>query len=631
MAAHCPRPVGVAILFVLGATTAEATPVSTSSASYVVEVRDRVAPGPADPTTTRTEVSSARLTRARRRGEEVGALVDAVAGARVLDLGGPLSQKRLTLRGGSPAQAAVVVDDVVLRSPFAGGIDLSLFPAELLDGVTVYRGGQGATLGEGALTGALSLRTRGPSAGLRRSVTASLGAFDTRSVMGTASLAPVSVGASWAATAGNFPYLSKLPGLPDRAKVRPNNHNQRAAAFVSMSERHAGVDWSFLAAGALRNAGVPGLADTPGESRSAEEEQRSLLARSTAAARLGSIRTQVGLDVHYLELDYRDPAQALKSNTRFMSVGAELGGRGRVGGHQRWGFELRGGAEQAISSVYDVPTRPRGAVSLADQLVYGPVLGFIGLRVEAAGQQPALVLPRLGLDYTFAEGWSLRAGASRSARLPTLDELYHPPEAGYVGNPALLPESAWELELGLVAEAGGLHLGLTAFGRRIEETILYLNRNAFTVRPENLGAARALGLEAELRFEGELGPLAFGTELSGAWLEAELDATSAPLPTQPRFTGAGALDVAFGPFEFGLSCRAFSATFVTLRPTEENVVPAYLRADASLILAPVEHFSVAASVLNVFDDRSLTSVQRIPLPGRTWLVTLRIATEGDAT
>ncbi|MBK6689704.1 MAG: TonB-dependent receptor [Deltaproteobacteria bacterium] len=621
----------MAILFFLGATSAEAAPVRTSSVTYQVEVRDRVTPGPQDPTATRTELSSARIARARRRGEEVGALVDAVAGARVLDLGGPLAQKRLTLRGGSPAQAAVMIDGVVLRSPFAGGIDLGLFPAELLEGVTVYRGGQGATFGEGALTGALSLRTRGPSLGLRRSVTASLGAFDSRSVMGTASLAPVSVGASWSATAGNFPYLSQLPGLPERARVRPNNQSQRAAAFVSMSEQSGGVDWSFLAAGTQRAAGVPGLADTPGESFTAQEDQRSLLARTTAAARLGAIRTQLGLDVHYLELDYQDSAQDLLSNTRFMSVGAEVGGRATLGEHQRWSLELRGAAEQAISSVYDVPTRPRGVVSLADHLVWGPVLGFVGLRIEAAGQQPALVLPRLGVDYAWAEGWSLRAGVSRSARLPSLDELYHPPEAGYVGNPELLPESAWEVEVGLGVEEGGLRLGLTAFGRRLEETILYLNRNAFAVRPENLGAARALGLEAELRYQTELGPVALGTELSGAWLEAELEATSAPLPTQPRFAGAGAVDLAWGPFELGLSARAFSSTFVTLRPTDENVVPAYLRADASLILAPVEHFSVAASVLNLFDDRSLTSVQRIPLPGRTWLITLRIATEGEAT
>lgn len=150
MAAHSPRPVGVAILFFLGATSAEAAPVPTSSVTYEVEVRDRAPAGPADPTATRTELSAVRLERARRRGEEVGSLVDAVAGARVLDLGGPLAQRRLTLRGGSPAQAAVVVDGVVLRSPFAGGVDLGLFPAELLEGVTVHRGGQGATLGEGA-------------------------------------------------------------------------------------------------------------------------------------------------------------------------------------------------------------------------------------------------------------------------------------------------------------------------------------------------------------------------------------------------------------------------------------------------------------------------------------------------
>lgn len=637
MAARSPRPVGVAILCFVGAPSlALAGPQAitssttvTSSPGYSVFVRAPRALAPVDPTATRTELDAARVRLAQQRGAELGAVVDAVAGARVLDLGGPLSRRLVTVRGGSAAQTGIVLDGITLRSPFAAGIDVGAVPLELLEGGAVVRGGQGATLGEGALTGALALRTRGQGARPFSAVSGSIGEFDTLSLGGAVGGGPIAGGASYARTGGTFPYQSELVGLPPRARIRTNNETRRATALLVHQADFTGWRWRSVGLASWRGAGVPGLADTPGQSQTASEDQGLFALRSETQLDLSALMMNIGADLHHLALEYRDPERELSSSTRFWSGGLDVAGQtSPLPGHRLWA-ELRGGLELAESNVYDPPRRLRGALALQDRWAYGEWLGVLALRAEFVEGQALLLMPRIGVERALGEGLHLRLGLGRSARAPSLDELYHPPEAGYVGNPELVPEAAWEVELGAQLELGPLLFGVVGFGRRLGETIIYLNRNAFAVRPENLGAATAYGLEVEATWEQPLGEAHLSTRLSGAWLQAELEATSAPLPTQPRLSGAWAIDLRIGPIVLGGAARAFSSTFVTLRPTEENVVPAYLRLDASVVLAPVGFLSVAASVVNLLDDQSLTSVQRIPLPGRTWLLTLRYASEGD--
>ena len=72
------------------------------------------------------------LGRARAEGTTLAELVDRLPGARVLDDGGPLQARRLTVRGGTPAQAQVVVDGLPLAAPFSTGLDVGILGTEAI-------------------------------------------------------------------------------------------------------------------------------------------------------------------------------------------------------------------------------------------------------------------------------------------------------------------------------------------------------------------------------------------------------------------------------------------------------------------------------------------------------------------
>ena len=107
-------------------------------------------------------------------------------------------------------------------------------------------------------------------------------------------------------------------------------------------------------------------------------------------------------------------------------------------------------------------------------------------------------MPSLGASVLIHDDLQFRSSLGRAFRAPALDELYHPPERGFSGNPGLQPESAWEADFGLkwIWQTSQI-LDLSVYARRLDDTILYLNRNAFEVRPENVGVATALGIELE--------------------------------------------------------------------------------------------------------------------------------------
>jgi outer membrane receptor protein involved in Fe transport len=291
----------------------------------------------------------------------------------------------------------------------------------------------------------------------------------------------------------------------------------------------------------------------------------------------------------------------------------------------------RVGGELARSTEHGEPSRFFWSLALSDEVAFGDdITIFAAGRASGVTGQGVALLPRAGLRWEPAEGWALRLALGRSLRTPTIDELYRPAEAGFSGNPALIAETSWEAEVG--ATYGGEHLraGASVFGRSISDVILYVNRNAFEVRPENLGDARALGGELELDAGGAIGIVRLGGFASFGLLLSELVETGERLPTQPVWSSASQVDIAVGPVALFSAVRWFGPTSTRLgsdRP--ETRVPAYVRWDAGLEVRPQDWFSAAFRATNLLDDRGLQSVNKIPLPGRAFFVTLSVSTEGS--
>ncbi len=91
---------------------------------------------------------------------------------------GPGSLSTLSLRGSNASQTAVLWNGINICSPMLGLFDLTLIPTFLIDQATIQYGGSGASLGSGAIGGALHLDSKTKKEkGLEIDVLASGGSF----------------------------------------------------------------------------------------------------------------------------------------------------------------------------------------------------------------------------------------------------------------------------------------------------------------------------------------------------------------------------------------------------------------------------------------------------------------------
>ncbi|MCK6547772.1 TonB-dependent receptor, partial [Myxococcota bacterium] len=458
-----------------------------------------------DPSATKSTVSRERLERARARGEDLGSVADTVAGARVLDLGGPVADRRLTVRGGAPSQALVVVDGVRQSSPFATGLDLGAVSLESVEGLELVRGGAGALYGDGALTGALVLTTARPRDRLEQVLLLSYGSFDTLRVAGRVSRRPLALTGAFEHTAGGFAYVSRLDGLPDVEATRENSDATRGTVALRAEHVVAGGTISVAGGASLRSGGLPGLETQP--ERTAREARATAhvgaaMTRSFGASSVAR-EVRVSVSTWLLDVDYENPRperqrSPITSSTRFYTLGAE--GAAALVPSPGHALRVLGSftREQSDSTQHGAPSRLRASAAISDELSLGAWTPFGALRLDAVEGQVIAALPRAGVRFTPSAAWTFTLGAGRSVRAPAIDELHHPAVPGFSGNPALRSETAWEVE-GSVGTTGEVaQARVVAFGRLVDDTIVYANRNAFEVRPENVGASRAAGLELEL-------------------------------------------------------------------------------------------------------------------------------------
>lgn len=596
-----------------------------------VEVRAKRSPS-IDPSASITELRGARLQAARTRGEALADVVERVSGARIVDSGGGAQERRLAIRGGAPGQSLILLDGIALRSPFAGGLDLGLIGPEAIDRVALVRGGAGAALGDGALSGALLVESLRAGRVPRLGASLRAGSFSTFGARVWGAAAPVALSAELEKSGGDFAYVSRLPGLEDETRRRANNDASRQLFSLRLDQRLGGGSAALLAGAALREGGVPGLESR--QNGAARERRGTALLRAVwrRAPRRARAGLEAGAHLSVLDLAYRDPGQPtpIERDTRFTSGGADGAIALRLGEHLLR-LAADAGAEQSRSTEHGDVTRLRISAALSDELRLGALTLFAALRGVRAGDHGPVLLPRLGGTLELSPGARVRAALGRSLRAPAIDELFHPSEAGFAGNPALLPESAWEAEAALRLWSDALGAELTVFGREASDAIAYVNQNAFVIRPENVGAARVAGMELEAWARGDLGVGEGRLDLAASGTWSRLEASGAPLPGAPP--AAVDLEVSLAPRLGGraplaVHSRAHAALAATANVSGTLRVEPYLRWDAGVTAEPWSGATVSLLVLNLLDHRALESLNKIPLPGRSLLVTVRLETGG---
>jgi iron complex outermembrane receptor protein len=105
-----------------------------------------------------------------------------------------------------------------------------------------------------------------------------------------------------------------------------------------------------------------------------------------------------------------------------------------------------------------------------------------------------------GMDVSYAPTRSLKAYLSmnRAFRLPSFTELYYQSPTN-MGNPGLLPETAWHAETGAEWARPGFSARLMGFYRYASQSIDWVRTSTETIwHTENLGQIRTYGVETGL-------------------------------------------------------------------------------------------------------------------------------------
>ncbi len=585
----------------------------------------------ADPTGAVTTVEASRFA---GEAKTVAELVSTAPGVAVNQYGGLGQLATVSIRGSTAGEVPVFLDGLPLGTAAGGGVDLSRIPRHWIERIEVVRGAEGARFGSGALGGVLNVITRAPS-GTAWAVEANGGSFRSAGVGADAAAG----GATWGAlgafsldgTGGRYPYDHEpTPNAPSGAVTLYRDHNSSLAGGLLTK------GWAWLGDGRLDAALhlASGHREIPGSAfaLTPRDEQRD--GRAGAVVRYALPMSEV------LRLALEANGRADRLDLTSQAVGGTSRQRDVAGdatarltwflGRHALVAAVAGGAERLSADGLGVHTRTDLALSLSDdvRVLAERVLVSGAVRAEHLGGFGG-VSAKLGASARVAGPLSARASAGRTFRAPSFSELYL--QQGFVApNPDLHPEESWSGDAAVVLDGAAGMASLGGFATLYRDVIVYLQAFSDRVKPFNAGEAAGGGMELEAasapwgraRVSGQLAY----TLLLSQQLRGGPDELGKELPHRSRHRLFARLSAAPGPVEGHLELQYVGSQFQDLRNLQV-VAPAalLLGAGASVTIVPRPEVRLALEVKNTLDDRSLTDSFYNPLPGRTVMVTARVA------
>ena len=564
----------------------------------------------------------------------------AVAGAAVVEQGGPGSVTSLFLRGGQSNYVRVLVDGVPLNEA-GGSVNLANVTTANVDRIELVRGPSSVAYGSDAVTGVVQIITRQAPGPVRFSLSARGGSFDSRDAAGEltsgSKRAGLSIGAGRMSSDGFYPFN--------------NDYLNDTESFAGWWRPDDRTDLRV----ALRSNGSEYHFPTQGSGAATDSNQFQTSRGTTASFDAGrqltswlELRTLLGFRESKDIYDDRPDSPADPSTPFHSDVVTD-----RKSADLRLNFR-GGGAIYTLGAVLD-DERGRGwnsfgsdgRVERTNRAVYGQVVRAwasgaslqAGARVEDNQTFGTFVTWRAGGSLRLADETRLRVNAGTAFREPTFLENFS--SSFSVGNPDLDPERSISLEAGIEHRfaAVGASVSATVFVQRFNDMIQYSPASAPPAPSYyNIAGADASGLEtqlswrpgAALHLRAEYTLLL--TSVSDSGFDGQQYAMGDRLIRRPTNSGSLSMDYAPpGRFTVGgrwllvgtrddLDFGSFPASRVTL--------PGYGRVDLwgeVELLRKSTGVALTAKVENVL-DQPYQEVYGFPTPGQRLYVGARFST-----
>ena len=581
-----------------------------------------------------------------------------VPGLKVRQYGGLGQLSTVMIRGSSAEQVLVLVDGVRLNTGQGGGVDISSIPVDTIERIEVIRGGGTAIYGHDAIGGVVNIVTRSPEAGENAIQEVSLAGGSYGSLKAhygiNGSTGPGAALFSFThfQSRGDFPYFileEYLNGLPLRSAEesrRVNNDFLSEDALLKstwpLSEK---TELTFSSNLFHTVRGQAGFGDDQ------RERARQKVFRSTNSVRIekedifvDDSRGGFGISYLYSSIGFQDPEPAIGEPIDTGNASSTIEGLAdfersaeteQVSHYFRLSIQARHEylRERTVSDTAGFGDQGRAAQSLAMQhecvllegtLSFVPVFRFA--YTEGFGVR---MTPKLGLVWQPKGLLTVRANLESSYRPPSLNELYYPDQGFMRGNPNLDPEEALNWDAGVSIKRRRWLAEAVYFGRRVDESIVWLPVSAFTVMPENTGRVDVAGVEAIV----EMKPWSF--------IEASANYTflkAIDMDTGEQLAG-NPLHSAFGSFIFRrrpllLRVEAQYTGEISATTTGTRIVGEWVRTDLALeldllsLLPRLKKRGLDRGKLT-FECKNAGNVffadaRTFPLPGRTFFGTLAL-------
>ncbi len=604
-------------------------------------------------------------------------------GVQVRSMGGLGSYGAASIRGSTPNQVPVFLDNVQLNTGGFSAVNLGDFSLDVLDSIEVYRGSTPLAPGTGGIGGAIVLHTRV----LKEPVIEVAGSYGSWNTWRGFGLWGDSVGktdvltiASVQHSDGDFWYFNQQGTFrnPDDDVFQYRTNNDHTAYSTMLKLRRDVGHWNVTAMDHFYHSelGLAGLDSFAGRSNA-----RMYTIRNSAHfqfERPAGNKSKIDLGVSYLLLwelfDDRDGLIGTgHQDHKYRTDG--LGGSAllkteysdmhstvfRIASRfERYGEFRKGRSlEDQQSPTYRVKTEMGGEYdfhpwspfhvvpTLRGELLYsyfggGRITSYVD-EFEATDKTDFYFSPSIGARYEPVKGLQWRANGGRYVRTPDLTELFGD-RGAVIGNPDLVAESGYNMDVGVTWKHIGesvldcWRLDAVWFVNWVDDLISLEQNSQSTSRPVNVGKARIRGVE--LAFNVTMADLI--TFTGNYTLFQGVDKTGLPqydgkkLPVRPthEMYGCIKLEKKLGPIVLGGWFDADYAGKAYLgRYNNENYVSKHYHLGiGSRVAHPGSGLTFTFEIKNILDKlrfknddgdwRAMTDYGRYPLPGRTLMATL---------
>lgn len=548
---------------------------------------------------------------------------------------GPGMLSSISLRGTSPSQTTLLWNGLPVNYPSLGQADFSLIPAYFIDEAEVFYGGVSALAGSGAIGGAISLNDKIARNRKSFGLTTEVGSFGTTFSGLKASLSKAQAGLSIAAfhrnSENNYAYRNQ-------ARAGAPVEKQAHGAFSSRGVK-ASAFWSPWSKGAFDISGwythnereiIPPYTVSQGRDTQEDESLRLSTGYSHTFSPSVKWESRAGLisdQIRFNGLASTTTQYMWNSNLEWLPAAS---------------WQVRAGA-LVNHIVAGVPEYGRELSENRSDL-YLMLNWYASRRWEVSGKMRqalqdgfrAPLAPSLGATFgALQRGLStldLRAEASRSYRLPTLNDRHWTPG----GNADLQAEHGWNAESGVdYATVAGNHsvkLSATGFGHWIDDWILWLPQSAGFWSPLNVRNVFSGGAELNAKHTWKLSAILLSQVLNYKYTRSQIRKgyggddgnIGNQLPYVPLHQASWVLAASFKKWAASSTVTAFGGRY-TLVDNDVSLAP-YAIWDLGLS-RDFEwrkiQFAVSTNVRNLL-NASYENIQFRPMPGRSFSIQLNL-------